>query len=86
MEKALQLLAEHLAPPQKYVDRCKEVTDKLFKIIQSNSRYDADRCRIVGGLEKKTSTSLKVDADLVIFVNVEERMKRTNPEDKGKLA
>ena len=30
----------------------------------------ADRCRIVGGLEKKTSTSLKVDADLVIFVNI----------------
>merc|ERR1719481_426732 len=29
-----------------------------------------DRCKVVGGLEKKTSTCIKVDVDVVIFVNV----------------
>ena len=32
--------------------------------------YDMDRSRVVGGLEKKTSTGVKVDADLVVFVNI----------------
>jgi len=58
------------APDKDYVSQCKLVADKIFRLVQMKSKYDADRCRIVGGLAKKTSTFVKIDADLVIFVNV----------------
>jgi len=33
------------------------------------SKYTFDRCRLVGGLGKKTSTSVKPDADIAVFYN-----------------
>jgi len=69
VDKDLQQFSEMLAPPEEYVNRCKMSAENLFRLLQSRSQYKADRCRVVGGLEKKTSTGLKVDADLVVFVN-----------------
>jgi len=70
MSYSLQQLAEFLAPPEDYVKCCKKVADELFNLLKDKSKIKADRCRIVGGLAKKTSTSVKMDADLVVFVNV----------------
>jgi len=70
MEVQLQQLSEMLSPPSSYIDRCKNMSNRLFRIIQLHSKFDVDRCRVAGGLEKKTSTALKVDCDLVVFVNI----------------
>ena len=43
--------------------------DDIFKILQRESNHKLDRCRLVGGLGKATSISLKSDADLAIFYN-----------------
>ena len=56
----LQKFAESLAPPEAYVDKAKAVVDRMFKLLQNNSQYEFDRCRVLGGLEKKTSTFVKV--------------------------
>jgi len=71
MSYSLQQLAEFLAPPEDYVKLCKKVADELFCLLQKKSRSKAARCKIVGGLAKQTSTSVKMDADLVVFVNVD---------------
>ncbi|CAF4860558.1 unnamed protein product [Rotaria socialis] len=38
-------------------------------MLQSKSRYKFDRCRLLGGMSKKTSIVLKFDYDCVIYVN-----------------
>ena len=60
-----------LAPPSSVVDNAKAAVDGLFRLLQDQESQSLDRCRLVGGLAKKTSTSLKMDADLVIFVNAD---------------
>ena len=37
--------------------------------MQEKSKFSLDRWRLVGGLEKKTSTLVKADADIVVFYN-----------------
>ena len=68
----LQRFAEGLCAPnyKSYVDNARNVVDrKVFKLLQENSRHSLDRWRLVGGLEKKTSTLVKVDVDMVVFFN-----------------
>jgi len=53
-----------------FVTKIRSVVDKkLFKLLQEKSKFSLDRWRLVGGLEKKTSTLIKVDADIVVFYN-----------------
>ncbi|CAF1285162.1 unnamed protein product [Rotaria sordida] len=42
---------------------------KVFLTLQERSRYKLSRCRLVGGVGKKISISLKYDYDCVIYVN-----------------
>ena len=52
-----------------YVKNVKAEIDEIFTMLQKNSKYQLDRCRLVGGLGKKTSVARYADADLVVFYN-----------------
>jgi hypothetical protein len=49
-----------------------EYMQKIFLTLQNQSRYKLDRCRLLGGVSKKTSIILKFDYDCVIYVNDED--------------
>jgi len=51
-----------------YVKKVKKVMQQIFELLHK-SKVPLDRCRLVGGLEKKTSTPIKADADVVVFFN-----------------
>ena len=73
-DSELQRFAEGLCAPnyKDFVDNVRNVVDKkLFKPLQEKSKYSLDRWRFVGGLGKKTSTLVSVDADIVVFYNDE---------------
>jgi len=42
---------------------------KILGPLKIQSQYSIDRCSLVGGLAKKTSTPIKADADIVVFYN-----------------
>jgi len=42
---------------------------KILSHLKVQSQYSIDRCSLVGGLAKKTSTPIKADADIVVFYN-----------------
>lgn len=68
----LMIFSERLVTPnfKLFIENIKPTIDqKLFKLLQENSKFSLDRWRLVGGLEKKTSTLLKADADIVVFHN-----------------
>ena len=68
----LMVFSERLVTPnfKLFIENVKPTIDqKLFKLLQENSKFSLDRWRLVGGLEKKTSTLLKADADIVVFHN-----------------
>ncbi|CAF3527770.1 unnamed protein product, partial [Rotaria sp. Silwood2] len=46
-----------------------ECMHKIFLMLQKYSNYKLSRCRLLGGVGKKTSISLKFDYDCVIYVN-----------------
>lgn len=75
MEAQLKQFCESISPPlwpsESSLAKCNSVADSIFKMLQRSSLYKADRCKFVGGLGKKTSTAI-IDADLVVFVNIEE--------------
>jgi hypothetical protein len=52
-------------------DDATEIAEKIFLILQSpESTYSVDRCRIVGGFGKKTSTAVKVSCSLPPILSV----------------
>ena len=45
------------------------ILNGIFDILRQKSMFTIDRCRFGGSLEKETATILKVDVDMVAFVN-----------------
>jgi len=41
----------------------------MGSLLRDQTPISVDRCSLVGGLAKKTSTPLKADADIVVFYN-----------------
>ena len=62
----LQLLAESIGPPAKFDEMARREASFIFTTLQtkqslhSQKYYTMDRPKILGGLEKKTSTCIKV--------------------------
>ena len=63
LEESLRRFTLSIFPPPTWKDKARRTIDKVFEILKRNSKYGLDRCRIVGGFEKGTSTNLKVDVD-----------------------
>jgi len=51
------------------VNLAKKTIQKVFLLLQKKSRHSLDRVRVVGGIEKKTSTAIKAEIDSVIYYN-----------------
>jgi hypothetical protein len=41
-------------------EEARAIAETVFRILEASSEWDIDRCRIVGGFGKGTSTSVKV--------------------------
>lgn len=67
----LQELATKLnIATSKYENQVRTLMEKkIFGPLKTQSQYSIDRCSLVGGLAKKTSTPNKADADIVVFYN-----------------
>ena len=53
------------------IDRGRRLGDQIFTWIKTNSKFKPDRCRFGGSFAKGTSTFLKVDVDVTIYINFE---------------
>lgn len=58
-----------LTIPDEIIRKGDAYMQKIFLLLQSQSRYKLDRCRLLGGVSKKTSIVLKFDYDCVVYVN-----------------
>lgn len=65
----LTSLSQHLAVPDELLKKGNEYMQKIFLVLQKYSSSKVDRCRLVGGIGKKTSLSVKFDYDCVVYVN-----------------
>ena len=67
MEAALDVgfrsLADSVLPAVSWQEKAKGITKSVFEIIRRNSEYKIDRCCIVGGFAKNTSTMSNPDVD-----------------------
>ena len=63
LETSLRDFTQSIQPPPSWKEKARSAVDKVFEILKRYSKYGLDRCRIVGGFEKGTSTKLKVDVD-----------------------
>jgi len=53
-----------------YENQVRTVMEKKILVpLKNESQYSIDRCSLVGGLAKKTSSPIKADADIVVFYN-----------------
>ena len=59
------------------VDRARCLADQLIICIKQDSNYKIDHCRFAGSFAKDTSTFLKLDIDVVIYVNYDGNMNDT---------
>ncbi len=50
-----------LTIPDEIIKKGNEYMQKIFLTLQDQSRYKLDRCRLLGGVSKKTSIILKFD-------------------------
>ena len=60
------------------IDRARRLGDQIFTWIKQDSKFGTDRCRFGGSFKKGTSTFLKVDVDVVIYVNYDGDIHNTN--------
>jgi len=67
----LQSFADNLSTDNynQFIANVRSVTDRIFSLLRDQTPISVDRCSLVGGLAKKTSTPLKADADIVVFYN-----------------
>jgi len=70
MGPVLQSLSEYLQPSPDYSCLCDSVVEELYRILKTNSVFPISGCVLGGGLPsaKNTSTCLKADADMTVFV------------------
>lgn len=69
LNKTLNAFSSNLVVPRAVTRQGKKTMTKIFLVLQKKSEYNLDRCRLVGGMGKKTSTVLRFDYDCVIYVN-----------------
>lgn len=68
---------QKILPSQEALKPVKQVTDKLIKLLQRpQNKFKVDRCAPGGSYGKKTTTCLKVDLDIVVFISTKEKTKR----------
>jgi len=79
----LQSFAESLSGGSfgKYVDDVKFTMNDIFSLLTKNCKTKFHRYSLVGGLEKKTSTPLKADADIVMFYHDNGQTRKSVLED-----
>jgi len=70
MGPVLQSLSECLQPSPVYSSLCDSVVEELYRTLKTNSVFPISDCVLGGGLPsaKNTSTCLKADADMTVFV------------------
>ena len=68
----LVTLSHFLTIPEEVLHECNGYMQRIFLTLQRKSRYQLDRCRLTGGVAKKTSIACSFDYDCVIYVNNED--------------
>ena len=71
LDSHLKEFCRLIKPPVKYTETCREASANLFELLSAKSSYPISYHIIGGGLPiaKNTSTKLKADADVTIYVN-----------------
>jgi len=69
LHKELTALSHNLTISDELLKKGNQHMQRIFLLLQKHSTYKLDRCRLLGGVGKKTSISVKFDYDCVIYVN-----------------
>ena len=75
----LESFCDYIKPPTSYTNHCDKIVDEIFHILKTSSRFPVTHCVLGGGLPsaKNTSTCLKADADMAVFVHWPSTMNST---------
>jgi hypothetical protein len=69
LHEELTALSHCLKIPDEVLKKGNERMQEIFLLLQKKSRYRLDRCRLTGGVGKKTSNLITFDFDCTIYVN-----------------
>eukprot|EP00092_Neocalanus_flemingeri_P017319 GFUD01018732.1.p1 GENE.GFUD01018732.1~~GFUD01018732.1.p1 ORF type:complete len:479 (+),score=114.93 GFUD01018732.1:52-1488(+) len=70
MNEKLKSFCDYIKPPSSYSNQCDQVVAEIFHLLKTSSSFSVTHCVLGGGLPsaKNTSTCLKADADMTVFV------------------
>lgn len=74
----LDLFADWIQVSEEDLQKAKQVSHKIYNWIQTQSEFRINRLRHGGSFAKGTSTFLKLDVDLVCYVEMEETFETTS--------
>ena len=74
----LELFSDWIRVPEGDIHNARQVSQKIYAWIQQQSKFRIDRLRHGGSFAKGTSTFLKLDVDLVCYVQLEETFETTS--------
>ena len=74
----LELFSDWIRVPEEDIHNARQVSQKIYTWIQQQSKFRIDRLRHGGSFAKGTSTILKLDVDLVCYVQLEENFETTS--------
>ena len=71
MRDRLRSFCDKIKPKDCYSDECDRIVEELFQLLKNYSKFPVSHCVLGGGLPsaKNTSTCLKADADMTVFVS-----------------
>ena len=75
----LKSFCDHIKPVACYSAKCDAVVEDIFQLLKTCSRFPVSHCVLGGGLPsaKNTSTCVKADADMTVFVHWPDCMNST---------
>ena len=74
----LELFSDWIRVPEGDIHNARQVSQKIYTWIQQQSKFRIDRLRHGGSFAKGTSTFLKLDVDLVCYMQMEDNFETTS--------
>ena len=81
LSSELSEFSQWLRVPNDEIKRARQIAHVIFSWIKEECNFKIDRCRFGGSFAKQTSTLLKLDVDVAIYVNYEKDLQTSTPEE-----
>ena len=76
--KQMDYFSEWIKAPKEDIEKARKIGNQIYEWIKKNGNFEIDRICYGGSFAKETSTFLKFDVDVVIYVRYDGRMDTTS--------